>query len=122
MLFRSDQILSVLKLGFYLLLRYVMVRFFGGITQEVNTLINQILLLPGTRTRTRTTETILFHGHRRNPEMMRLLRKACDSFNEIRHEQDGRIMRFELDWKDPLVERFQSSDPIPRSWYMSSIC
>lgn len=93
-----DLILSILKTGFLLVLQYVLRTFFGGMKIDLLTFANHILLLPGVRIRTDTTETIRFYAHRRNPEMMAALEKACDLFNALRHHHDGRLIRFEVFW------------------------
>lgn len=93
-----DQILSVLKLGFVLLIQFLLIRFFAGLRIDPITFANQIFALPGTRTRTDTTETLCFHAHRRNPTMMLALEAACDRVNALRHVHDGRVMRFEVAW------------------------
>jgi len=93
-----DQILSVLKVGFLLILQDLIHRFFESMRIDLITFAHQILLLPGERIRTRETETIRFRAHRRNREMMSALEKACDLFNALRHRHDGRLVRFEVFW------------------------
>lgn len=93
-----DQILSVLKAGFVLILQFLLRTFFNNLKMDPVTFANQILLLPGLRLRTDTTETIRFQAHRRNPEMMEALEKACEIFNSMRHTRDGRLLRFEVSW------------------------
>ena len=92
-----DHTMTVLKLGWMMLLRFVILNFFGGMKRDINTLLNQILQLPGTRITTRTTETIRFQAHRRNPEMMELLGVACEKFNAMKVVSDDHVMRFEVD-------------------------
>lgn len=94
-----DQILSIFKLGFALLVQVLLHRFFGGMAIELNTFVRQILALSGTRTRTKTTEVISFRATRRNPQMMQRLEDACAKINAIGHvNSDGRKVRFELSW------------------------
>lgn len=93
-----DQILSVLKAGFVFLLKYLLRTFFPDLKMDPITFANQILLLPGVRITTDTTETVRFQAHRRNPAMMKALEKACDIFNSLRHTRDGRLVRFEVSW------------------------
>lgn len=93
-----DQILSVLKAGFVTIIQYLLRQFFGNMDIDPITFANQILLLPGVRLVTDTTETIRFQVHRRNPEMMEQLEKACDRFNALRHHRGDRLVRFEVSW------------------------
>ena len=93
-----DQILSVLKTGFLLLLQALIHTFFGSMRIDLMRFAAQILMMPGTRIRTDTTETVRFIAHRRNPEMMDALEKACQTFNALRHHHGGRLVRFELYW------------------------
>lgn len=93
-----DQIISVLKVGFLLILQWLLHMFFGSMKIDLLTFANQILLMPGVRLRTETTETVRFTAHRRNPEMMQAIDKACRLFNALRHHHNGRLVRFELYW------------------------
>lgn len=93
-----DQILSGLKTGFLLLLQYLIHTFFGSMNIDLMRFANQILLMPGVRIRTETTETVRFFAHRRNPEMMEALEEACRIFNALQHHHGGRLVRFELYW------------------------
>lgn len=93
-----DQGLSVLKAGFVLILQFLLRTFFNNLKMDPVTFANQILLLPGVRLTTDTTVTIRFQAHRRNPEMMEALEKACEIFNSMRHTRDGRLLRFEVSW------------------------
>lgn len=93
-----DQIVGILKLGFALTLRIVFAQFFHGLKMDINTFVNQVLMLPGLRTRTDATETIQFLAHRRNPEVMKALEEACERFNRLGHHHDGRLLRLEVSW------------------------
>lgn len=94
----QDQILSVLKAGFVIILQYLLRTFFPDLKMDPVTFAHQILLLPGVRITTDTTETVRFQAHRRNPAMMKALEKACEIFNALRHTRDGRLVRFEVSW------------------------
>jgi hypothetical protein len=93
-----DQILSTLKVGFLLVLQFLIHRFFASMKIDLLTFAYHILLLPGERIRTEDTETVRFRAHRRDPEMMAALEKACAEFNVLQHRHDGRLVRFELYW------------------------
>lgn len=93
-----DQIVSISKLGFALILRVVFAQFFQGLKMDINTFINQILRLDGVHILTDTTLTIQFEAHRRNPEMMKALEIACTRFNRLAHYHDGRLLRLEVMW------------------------
>lgn len=99
-----DQIISVLKTGFLLLLQSLLHMFFGSMKIDLLTFANQILLMPGVRLRTETTETVRFFAHRRNPKMMEALEEACRKFNTLRHYHNGRLVRFELYWPPDIRE------------------
>lgn len=93
-----DQVFSVLKLGFALLVQFLIHRFFDGMRIDLMTFVNQIFLVPGVRIRTDTTETLRFQAHRRNPKMMLDLEAACERVNALRHVHDGRVIRMEVAW------------------------
>lgn len=95
---KLDQILSVLKLGCLLLVQFILHKFFDGLAIEFNTFIREIVALRGVRIRTKSTETIQFVGNRRNPKMMTRLEEACRRLNAMGHEQEGRVIRFEVVW------------------------
>jgi hypothetical protein len=91
-----DQILSVLKVGFAVVLQYLIHEFFGSLPIDLVYFAHHFLLMPGVRLRTDTTETIRFIAHRRHPDMMKLLEIACSRFNALRHHHQGRLVQFEV--------------------------
>lgn len=93
-----DQILSVLKLGCALLVQLVLHKFFDGLAIEFNTFLREIVALSGVRIRTETTETIQFRANRRNPKLMATLEQACQRFNALEHQREGRVVHFEVAW------------------------
>lgn len=93
-----DQILSVLKLGFALLVQFLLHRFFDGLAVELNTFIHEILALSGRRLTTERFEIIQLDGNRRSPKLMAKLETACEQINALRHQRDGRTVRFEVSW------------------------
>jgi len=93
-----DQIISVLKTGFLLVLQFLIHEFFGSRPIDLVNFAHHILLLPGERIQTDEMQIVRFRAHRRDPEMMDLLERACDKFNAMRHHHDGRLMRFEVQW------------------------
>ncbi|MBI4872806.1 MAG: hypothetical protein HY814_14715 [Candidatus Riflebacteria bacterium] len=93
-----DQILSVLKVGFALLVQALLHRFFGSLPIEFNRFLVNILALRGRRVVTATTETYFLYANRRNPELMRVLEEATARINALDHQRDGRRLRIEVSW------------------------
>ncbi len=104
-----DQICTVYKLGFVLILEYVLREWFGGMRISLNGFMRQILSLPGTRTIEGKIEHIRIKASR-NREIMLAVEAACERVNELGLVRKGRTVRLSVDW-GPTAQRRGANSP-----------
>lgn len=92
-----DQIYTVYKLGFVLILEFILREWFAGMRISLDGFMRQILSLPGTRTFEGKTEHVRIKASR-NQDIMRAVEAACERVNALGLVRNGRIMRLSVDW------------------------
>ena len=92
-----DQICTVYKLGYALILEFVLREWFAGMRISLDGFMRQVLSLPGTRTFEGKIEHVRIKASR-NQEIMLAVEKACERVNALGLVRDGRIMRLSVDW------------------------
>lgn len=98
-----DQICTVYKLGFVLILELILRTWFAGMRISLNGFMRQILSLPGTRTIEGKVEHIRIKASP-NRETMLVVEAACERVNAVGFVRDGRAVRLSVDW-GPAAQR-----------------
>lgn len=77
-----DSIFSLLKVGLVLMITYVLKEYFGNACMDALTFLERLATLPARLRITPDLEIVTFEYNRRDPDMMALLEKYCESINK----------------------------------------
>jgi len=91
-----DGVMTCLKLNLAMLIEFVLREYFGGLSLEWRTFIEQFVTLPVTVRTTQTRRLYQIHANPRQPENMARLAAALCQVNARKVHQDGRLLVFEL--------------------------
>ena len=93
-----DSIFGLLKVGFVLLVTYVLKEYLGGASMEPVTFLERFATLPGRLRTTSQLEIVTFECNHRDPEMMALLETHVEAINGLRlPTRAGRVLRIAVD-------------------------
>jgi hypothetical protein len=93
-----DSIYSVLKFGLVLMIQFVLKEYLGNSPMEPKKFLERIAPLPARLQVMPNYEIVTFADNPRDPEIMNLLRKHCESFNARQlRMRSGRILRIGVD-------------------------
>ncbi len=99
-----DQICTVYKLGFVLILEFVLRTWFAGMRISLDRFMRQILSLPGTRTIEGRIEHVRIKASR-DRDVMLAVEAACERVNSLGVVRNGRTVRLSVDWGPPARMR-----------------
>jgi len=93
-----DSLFSLLKVGLVLIITYILKEYFGGACMDALTFLERLATLPARLRVTPDLEIVTFEYNRRDPDMMALLEKYCESINsrELR-TRSNRKLRIQVD-------------------------
>jgi hypothetical protein len=104
-----DSLFSVLKVGLVLLVTYVLKTYLGDASMAPVTFLERLATLPARLRNTPELEIVTFFYNRRDPEVMALLIRQCETINARRlRMRSGRVLRLRVDPAPP------SRQPPPR--------
>lgn len=98
-----DQICTVYKLGFVLILEFILRTWFASMRISLHGFMRQILSLPGTRTLEGKVEHIRIKASP-NLEVMLAVEAVCERVNAVGFVRKGRTVRLSVDW-GPTAQR-----------------
>jgi len=99
-----DQICTVYKLGFVLILEFVLRTWFAGMRISLDRFMRQILSLPGTRTIEGKIEHVRIKASR-DRDVMLAVEEACERVNRLGVVRNGRTVRLSVDWGPAAQKR-----------------
>jgi len=76
-----DSLFSLLKVGLVLMITYVLREYLGNACMDALTFLERVATLPARMTVTPNLEIVTFEYNRRDPDVMALLEKFCETIN-----------------------------------------
>lgn len=97
-----DSIFSVLKFGLVLIIQFVLKNYFDDARMDAITFLERVATLPARLRVLPDLEILTFAYNQRDPDVMDLLRKHCDTINaRSLRLRSGRILRVQVDPAPP---------------------